>query len=162
MIRLSRALPLLFVLACAPAADEPAAPVVTRAGDLSVETRDLRSEATFAAVGLAGQGDRREGASTWDGTFSDGEARPERDGVRRGFRVTVANRSATAREFHARIDYVDSEGDVVKRRALENLVVPPFAEVSWSGAVLLPHPGTNPALARILLASEPFDPSLQR
>ncbi|HEY0788819.1 MAG TPA: hypothetical protein VGE86_09240 [Thermoanaerobaculia bacterium] len=162
MIRFSRALPLLLLAACAPSAEEPAAPVITRAGDLSVETRDLRTEATFAAVGLSGEGDRRDGASTWDGTFSEGETRPGRDGVLREFRITIANRSSIAREFHARIDYLDSEGDVVKRRTLENLVAPPFTEVSWSGSVVLPRPGNNQALARVLPLAEPFDPPLPR
>ena len=163
MAHLFRALPLFLLLAaCAPQGDEPARPVVTRAGDLTIETRDLRSEATFAAVGLAGEGDRREGESSWDAIFGEGDARPERDGVRREFRITIANRSATAREFHARIDYVGSDGELIRRRTLERLVVAPFTETSWLGAVLLPHPGAGQAVARILPAAEPFDPSESR
>ncbi len=148
---------MLFLLACAPQAEDAAAPGVQRVGDLTIASRDLRSEATFAAVGLAGAGDRREGSSSWDASLAEGESRTERDGVRRGFTLTIANRGTTAREFHARIDYRGAEGALASRRSLENLVVPPFTETSWSGDVLLPHAGNAQALARVLPAAEPFE-----
>ncbi len=158
MSRLAPALALLALLvACAPPGDSTAAPVVSKRGDLTIETRDLRGEATLAAVGLAPEGDRREGASTWDSTFTDAKGRLERDRVRRAFRITIVNRGATARDFHARIDYLAPEGTLVRRRSLDNLVVAPFTEMSWSGAVLLPIPGDAAALARVLPATESFE-----
>lgn len=157
MPRLSLAAPILLLLGCVPAAEQPAAPVVTTRGDLTVATRDLRGDATLAAVGLAPAGDRREGESTWHYSFTEGEGRRDRTTIRRPFTLTIVNRGETARDFHARIDYLTLDGDVLRRRTLQALLVPPFTEVSWSGSVALAPPGDAPVLARVLPATEAFE-----
>jgi hypothetical protein len=155
--RLFLFLPLLLALACS-SPDEGPPVTVTKRGDLTIESRPLPVNATLTAVGLGAGGDRREGSSEWESSFEDAEGRTEREGVRRQFRLTVVNRSATAREFHARIDYLDPEAVLVRRRSLKSLVVPPFTETIWSGAVLLPPPGNAEVVSRVLPSSEPFDP----
>lgn len=149
-------LPFLLLVACSPREEIP--PVsVTRRGDLTIESRPLRMDATMAAVGLAPAGDRREGESEWDSSFSDAEGRAQRDSVEREFRLTIVNRGATASEFHARIDYLGVDGKLVRRRALEKLVVPPFTETTWSGSVSLPPPGGAEVVTRVLRSTEPFE-----
>ncbi|HSN67728.1 MAG TPA: hypothetical protein VLV48_00690 [Thermoanaerobaculia bacterium] len=160
---MKRPLFLLVLLAAACGApEEPARVTITKRGDLTVSSRELPADGTLAAVGLAPAGDKREGSSEWDGSFQDGERRTERDGVRREFRVTLSNRSATAREFHARLDYIAPDGTLLRRRTLTNLVMPPFTETVWSGSVLLPPPGNADVDARILPATEPFEGSEDR
>jgi hypothetical protein len=148
--------PLALVLACA-SPDEGPQMTVTQRGDLRVESRPLPADAALAAVGLRPGGDRREGAAEWESAFEEGESRTERDAVRKGFRLTLVNRSATAREFHARIDYVGPDGSLVRRESLTSLVVAPFTESHWNGAVLLPLPGRAEVVARVLPATESFD-----
>ncbi|HEU5163338.1 MAG TPA: hypothetical protein VFV54_09360 [Thermoanaerobaculia bacterium] len=151
-------LAILVLLAAACAAPEgPARVTVTKRGDLTIASRQLPAAGTLAAVGLAPAGDKRDGSSEWDGSFQDGRPRTERDGVRRDFSVTLVNRSSTAREFHARLDYLGPEGALLRRRTLTNLVVPPFTETVWSGSVLLSPPGDAEVVARILPATEAFE-----
>ena len=149
-------LAVFFAAACASPEDSARVTVVKR-GDLTVTSRQLPAEVTLAAVGLAPAGDRRDGASEWDGFFHDGTSRPERDGVRRAFSVKLVNRSSTAREFHARLDYLGPDGQLIRRKTLTNLVVPPFTETVSSGSVLLPEPGDAQVLARIIPSTEAFE-----
>lgn len=155
-MKLRLSLLVLLAAACA-APGEPGRVSVTRRGDLTIASRELPAAGTLAAVGLGPAGDKRDGASEWDGSFRDLSVRTERDGVRRDFSVTLVNRSPNAREFHARLDYLGPDGALVRRRTLTNLVVPPFTETTWSGSVLLPPPGEAEALARILPATEAFE-----
>lgn len=147
----------LFVAAACAAPEEPSPATVGKRGDLIVTSRELPADVTLAAVGLAPDGDRRDGASEWDSSFHEGTSRHEPDGVRRPFTVTLLNRSATARDFHARLDYVAPDGRLIRRKTLTNLVVPPFTEVVTSGSVMLPRPGDAEVVARIIPATEAFE-----
>jgi hypothetical protein len=161
MTRVVLILALLVSLSgCAPATEESSV-TVTRRGDLRIESRTLTPDATLAAVGLGPEGDRAEGDATWDDTFADAPGRRDRDAVARDFRLQITNRAATAREFHARIDYLAPDGALVRRRELDHLVVAPFTEIAIVGSVRLPLPGDAAVLARVLPSSEPFDVSAE-
>lgn len=121
-----------------------------------VESRPLPADAAFAVVGLRPEAEHDDGSAQWSTSYSE-SAIPMREGVaRRRFRLTIRNRGTSALEFHARIDYFGDE-KLVRRRTLDDLLVPPLTERSWIGEVLLPPPADMEPLVRVLPASESFD-----
>lgn len=130
----------------------------TRWRDMIVQSRPLPADTTFSIVGLRTRGERDDGATEWSWTFAETRGAVRDDFVRRDFRLTLANRGPMAREFHARIDYFSSEGERIRRKELEPLLVPPFTESTWIGATMIRVPGEAEVLARVLPIDEPFDP----
>lgn len=158
MTRLALLLPLLlFALGCARPPEPPEVQVV-RWRDMRLESRTLPAETAFAAVGLSPKGERDDGATDWSSHASD-LPRESKDGfLRREFRLTIANRGPVAREFHARLDYyAPGGGDLMKRREIDHMVVPPFTENTWVGSTMIREPGEAELLARVLPASDDFD-----
>ncbi|HVR44704.1 MAG TPA: hypothetical protein VMS56_14820 [Thermoanaerobaculia bacterium] len=131
---------------------------VARWRDLIVESRSLPADNAFAEVGLRPSADRDDGATEWFTSFREAEGATEGEFVRRDYRITIGNRGSTAREFHARIDYLGAEGKILRRILLDELVVPPFTESTWIGGTMIRREGEIAVLARVLPASEPFDP----
>ena len=154
-----RALFFAAIVLAACSSPEPAREDVrrTRWRDMIVESRPLPADTAFSAVGLRIRGERDDGATDWSWDFTDARGETRDDFVRRDFRLTIANRGSTALEFHARIDYLGPEGERLRRKELEPLLVPPFTESTWIGATMLRAPGDAEVLARLLPASEPFD-----
>lgn len=157
MARLTLFLPLLFAIGCA-GPPEPPEVRVSQWRDMRLESRALQADTAFAAFGLRNQAERDDGSARWNGHASD-LPREATDGfLRREFRVTIANRDSIAREFHARLDYLEPEsGDLIRRREIDHMVVPPFTENTWVGSVMIRPPGDAELIARILPASEAFD-----
>lgn len=148
----------IVLFACSPPEPAPEQIRRTRWQDMIVESRPLPADTTFSAVGLRIRGERDDGATEWSWDFRDSRGPVRDEFVQRDFRLTIANRGPIAREFHARIDYFDPEGESVRRKELERLLVPPFTESAWIGATMIRAPGKAEVLARVLPVSEPFDP----
>lgn len=157
MARLVLLLPLLFAFGCA-GPPEPPAVRVSQWRDMQLESRTLEADTAFAAFGLRNQAERDDGSTRWNAHTSD-LPRETTDGFRRReFRVTIANRDSVAREFHARLDYLEpGQGELLKRREIDHMVVPPFTENTWVGSMMIREPGDAELIARILPASEDFD-----
>jgi hypothetical protein len=149
--------PLLLAIGCA-GPPEPPEVRVSQWRDMRLESRTLPADTAFAAFGLRNQPERDDGSTRWNASTSD-LPRETTDGfLRREFRLTIANRDSVAREFHARVDYFEpGEGELLKRRLIEHMVVPPFTENSWIGSMMIREPGDAEMIARILPASEDFD-----
>lgn len=123
-----------------------------------LESRSLPADTTFAAVGLRPEADHDDGATDWSASASDRVLGAKDGFVRREFRLTIANRGATAREFHARIDYYAPAGELLRRRKIEHMMVPPFTENSWIGSAMLKAPGEGELVVRVVPSHEPLDP----
>lgn len=159
MIRIPLAAALCLAACMAP--PEEAKVQRTTWRDLTIETRSLRADTTFSAVGLRPSGERDDGSTDWDTSFTDERGAVDGDFVRRDFRLTIRNRGEVAREFHARIDYLSSDGELLRRRSLDRMVVAPFTEMTWIGADMIRNSGEPEVLARVLPVSEPFEPEAQ-
>jgi hypothetical protein len=157
MARLALFLPLLFAIGCA-GPPEPPEVHVSQWRDMKLESRTLKADTAFAAFGMRGQAEHDDGSTRWNAHTSD-LPRETTDGfVRREFRVTIANRDSVALEFHARLDYNEpDQGELLKRREIDHMVVPPFTENTWVGSMMIREPGDADLVARILPASEDFD-----
>lgn len=158
MARLTFFLPLLFAIGCA-GPPEPPEVRVSQWRDMQLESRTLEADTAFAAFGLRNQAERDDGSTRWNAHATD-VAREATDGfLRREFRVTIANRDSIAREFHARLEFFEpGSGDLLRRREIDHMVVPPFTENTWVGSMMIREPGDAELIARILPASEDFDP----
>ena len=157
MARLALLLSLLLAIGCA-GPPEPSEVRVSQWRDMRLESRTLEADTAFAAFGLRNQAERDDGSTRWNAYASD-LPRETRDGfLRREFRVTIANRDSVAREFHARLDYFEpGAGELLKRREIDHMVVPPFTESTWVGSMMIREPGDAELFARVLPASEDFD-----
>lgn len=157
MPRLVLLLTLLLAIGCA-GPPEPPEVRVSQWRDMRLESRTLEADTAFTAFGLRGQAEHDDGATRWNAQATD-QPREARDGfIRREFRVAIANRDSVAREFHARLDYFEpGQGELLKRREIDHMVVPPFTENTWVGSVMIREPGDAEMIARILPASEDFD-----
>lgn len=157
MARLALLLPLLLAIGCA-GPPEPPEVRVSQWRDMKLESRTLEVDTAFAAFGLRNQAERDDGSTRWNARASD-LPRETIDGfLRREFRVTIANSDSVAREFHARLDYFEpDQGELLKRREIDHMVVPPFTENTWVGSMMIREPGDAALIARILPASEDFD-----
>ncbi|MFN2237976.1 MAG: hypothetical protein ABR524_01160 [Thermoanaerobaculia bacterium] len=158
MARLAFFLPLLFAIGCAGPPPEPPKVRVSQWRDMKLESRTLKADTAFAAFGMRSQAEHDDGSTRWNAHTSD-LPRETTDGfLRREFRITIANRDSVALEFHARLDYFDSDqGALLKRREIDHMVAPPFIENTWIGSVMIREPGGAELVARILPASENFD-----
>jgi hypothetical protein len=147
----------LLAIGCA-RPSEPPEIRVSQWRDMRLESRALPADTAFAAFGLRNQAERDDGSTRWNANTSD-LPRETTDGfLRREFRLTIANRDSVAREFHARLDYFEpGEGELLKRRVIEHMLVPPFTENTWVGSMMIREPGDAELIARILPASEDFD-----
>jgi hypothetical protein len=157
MTRFPLFISLLLAIGCA-GPPEPPEVRVSQWRDLRLESRALQADTAFAAFGLRNQAERDDGSTRWNAHASDA-ARETRDGfIRREFRITIANRDSVASEFHARLDYLDPErGELLKRREIDHMVVPPFTEATWIGSMMIREPGEAELIARILPATADFD-----
>ncbi|MGH9457296.1 MAG: hypothetical protein ACRD2J_06595 [Thermoanaerobaculia bacterium] len=144
-----------LLFACSQESSAPAVEV-HRSRDLVVLSRELPAETAFAVVGLRTEPARDDGAADWDWDFGDRQLEIRAGVARREFRLTVRNRGATVRELHARIEYFGS-GEMLRRRTLDNLVVPPFTERTWIGSVSLASSVEPSPLVRVLPRTEPFE-----
>ncbi|MGA7616739.1 MAG: hypothetical protein WBX15_16315 [Thermoanaerobaculia bacterium] len=109
--------------------------------EIVVRSRPLDRDATFTILGLRRE-DRRDDRQTgWDSTFRDEITGTEEGFVRRDFTLSIANRTDQPWEFRATIEYRDHEGNLVRKRVLRKLLVPPFTEKSYSGYTLFRSPG---------------------
>ena len=157
MARLALIVPLLFAIGCA-GPPEPPEVRVSQWRDMRLESRTLEADTAFAAFGLRNQAERDDGSTRWNAHAND-LPRETTDGfLRREFRVTIANRDSVAREFHARLDFFESDqGKLLKRREIDHMIVPPFTENTWVGSMMIREPGDAELIARILPASQDFD-----
>jgi len=157
MSRLALLLPLLLAIGCA-GPPEPPEVRVSQWRDMRLESRTLEADTAFTAFGLRNQAEHDDGSTRWNAQATDQPRETAGGFLRREFRVTIANRDSVAREFHARLDYFEpGQGELLKRREIDHMVVPPFTENTWVGSTMIREPGDAELIARILPASEDFD-----
>lgn len=114
--------------------EEPKIPVGKTDADLVVVTKQLETALVSSTVKSAAKETKDDGATGWSHRFEE-QVDPARDGVvKRRFRVTVTNSSATTRAIRLDIDYLaKGTREPLKHRALRTVIVPPFTETSISG-----------------------------